>query len=433
MDMMTQYSSSRRWKNARIYSWWTSFYVLISTLTTLASFPVATGDQSLQLGQQVKIFNITSEFVGYREIEVYLPPGFNPTRTLPYPLIVFLHGYDTTFLSFDFLNNVTNSLVESGMFPDGVVMLKPDGSVPSTSPDGQGSFRANSELNGNYEDYLLKEVIPWAETNLNANTDPKMRVLMGHSDGGSAALRIGFQNLNLFKSITSHSGFAKVDTALISAVGNTSVFIESAFNTINPNKPLGRFSNLLVEASKAWSPDLSAEYGMDFPFVNNGGGELNNTVINNWVSFSPHTIVLNDPNYIQLNIVNLWLDVGDKDELMLLQPNLGLAGILLEANIPHELQVYEGPHFDPEMLSSRFTEALTYWGQYLATLNVLPPAVAVQTVRNNTVDYPVLFGVIGGVVAFLVLATLITLVAIRVKWHVLCLDKRMAKDDMDDI
>ena len=70
--------------------------------------------------------------------------------------------------------------------------MKPDGSVPSTSPgrtslcgtsnttqDGQGSFWANSELNGNYEDYLLKEVIPWAETNLNANTDPRKRLITG--------------------------------------------------------------------------------------------------------------------------------------------------------------------------------------------------------------------------------------------------------------
>jgi pimeloyl-ACP methyl ester carboxylesterase len=121
----------------------------------------------------------------WRDMYVYLPPGFDPR--LRYPLILFLHGFaqDETL----FLKEVAGPLDEAmsdGRLPPAIIAA-PDGSLRGLDCFlAAGSFFLNSKA-GAFEDYLMVDVWNFLFDHFPLRPEAEAHVLLGVSMGGAAA------------------------------------------------------------------------------------------------------------------------------------------------------------------------------------------------------------------------------------------------------
>lgn len=139
-------------------------------------------------------------------LSVYLPPGYVPD--VRYPVLYALYGYGGTHASwFDYLSidDVADRLIREGR-------LQP---LLIASPDYGNSFGVNSSAEdghdpgtvsiGRYEDYLIREVVPYVDSRYSTMDDKSRRYVGGASMGGYAALYLGFSYPDLFGKVGAHS------------------------------------------------------------------------------------------------------------------------------------------------------------------------------------------------------------------------------------
>jgi S-formylglutathione hydrolase FrmB len=132
-----------------------------------------------------------------RDLYVYLPPGFDPSKH--YPLAIHLHGFREDEI--DFLADVVKPLdraIATGKLPP-LIIAVPDGSVHGMSCFSvAGTFFLNSKL-GNFEDYLIHDVYPFVLAHYPIRPEPEAHVLLGVSMGGMAAYAKVFKYQDCFK------------------------------------------------------------------------------------------------------------------------------------------------------------------------------------------------------------------------------------------
>ena len=133
----------------------------------------------------------------YRDLYVYLPPGYDPEQT--YPLVLYLHGFsqdETYFLDYQVPD--LDQAIACGKLPP-VIMAAPDGSIKGRPSIHESySLFANTKV-GNFEDFLLVDVWNFLVDNFPIRPEPEAHVLAGVSFGGSAAFRLGIEHRDRFK------------------------------------------------------------------------------------------------------------------------------------------------------------------------------------------------------------------------------------------
>jgi hypothetical protein len=171
-----------------------------------------------------------------RRVHIYLPPGYYENPSLRYPVIYFLHGYDGTYrkiavfsvaaneenmarvYGMELLNKIDlgrmpsypvfDELIVSGKLSP-FIFVQPDASlhVPHMKgikdfmtglPAVKGSFYINSPRTGNYEDYIIKDVIGYVDSHYRTVADKGGRCLSGASMGGFGTLYLGLRNPDKF-------------------------------------------------------------------------------------------------------------------------------------------------------------------------------------------------------------------------------------------
>jgi S-formylglutathione hydrolase FrmB len=124
-----------------------------------------------------------------RDLYVYVPPHYDPTRR--YPVLLWLHGVDEDEKDFVELGGLAafDAAMAAGLLPPLIIAI-PDGSYPGKpilfGPNPQW---ANSQI-GPYRDYLLKEVWPWMLHNYPILPQRESHILGGFSAGGGASFRL---------------------------------------------------------------------------------------------------------------------------------------------------------------------------------------------------------------------------------------------------
>jgi putative tributyrin esterase len=143
---------------------------------------------------------IPNTFVAWdrRESAIYLPPGFDPRRR--YPVIYLLHGMrgspSSIFRSLR-LATVADRLISSGAQPFIAVMPV---AGPVVHPDG-------GEWAGVWEDYVVRDVVPWVDAHLPTIPTPQGRALEGLCAGGFGAVDVGLRNPRVFGTLGSWEGY----------------------------------------------------------------------------------------------------------------------------------------------------------------------------------------------------------------------------------
>lgn len=135
----------------------------------------------------------------YRDLFVYLPPGFDPCKK--YPLAIFLHGaaQDEQFFLQVQIERFDQAMAQ-GLLPP-VIIAAPDGSVTGrvtlTKP---ATFWANSRA-GNFEDFVMIDVWNFMFEHFPIRPERQAHALMGVSMGGCAAVGLGIKHRDRVKNI----------------------------------------------------------------------------------------------------------------------------------------------------------------------------------------------------------------------------------------
>lgn len=133
-----------------------------------------------------------------RDIFVYLPPSYgDPNKR--FPVVYYLPGYgDSGMIGFN-LPDSMNKLIESGKAGEMIVVV-----AGGTSKFG-GSFYVNSPVTGNWEDYIVQDVVGFVDSHYRTLAQAESRGITGHSMGGFGALNIAMHHPNVFGAVYSMS------------------------------------------------------------------------------------------------------------------------------------------------------------------------------------------------------------------------------------
>jgi poly(3-hydroxybutyrate) depolymerase len=135
-----------------------------------------------------------------RDLYVYLPPGYDPSKA--YPLILYLHlAYidENAFSNSSTVAALDEMIVEGCMPP--VIVASPDGTYT-----GENRIRAPHSFfingcGGRVEDHLLCEVVPFLMANYAIRPEREAHSLLGISAGAFGALSIAIRHRDFFGSV----------------------------------------------------------------------------------------------------------------------------------------------------------------------------------------------------------------------------------------
>jgi len=140
-----------------------------------------------------------------RQIWVYVPPGYSKNASTRYPVLYLLHGAGELYRGWTEsgkANLILDNLLADGKIKPMIVVmpytLPPDNAPATPAPPAGAPAPAGPTISADIPDYVVKQVVPWAEVNYRILPGKKNRAVAGFSMGGMLTASIGFANLDLF-------------------------------------------------------------------------------------------------------------------------------------------------------------------------------------------------------------------------------------------
>ncbi|MDW7656867.1 MAG: alpha/beta hydrolase-fold protein [Bacillota bacterium] len=183
-------------------------------LVLILSFPICLSsclsDQDADDDRLIKIDLDSKQLKKQMQILVWLPEMLAENQD--YPVLYFLPdggGSAHTVIHDYLIGRTADELVEQGVIePMIIVAVSTNRSfcINSAAEVRQiETASGTSFVEGPYEDYLIKEVIPMIDEQFPTKTDRSGRMIGGYSMGGYAALHLAFRNPQLFSRAGGHS------------------------------------------------------------------------------------------------------------------------------------------------------------------------------------------------------------------------------------
>ncbi|HEX29385.1 TPA: hypothetical protein ENG04_04820, partial [Candidatus Poribacteria bacterium] len=304
-----------------------------------------------------------------RAVTIYLPPSYDMFPKKRYPVLYLLHGFGGDNDSFVKLLTepvalmILDGLMNGGLVPEMIIVM------PDAGNSFGGSFYTNSELIGNYEDYIVKDLVGYIDSNYRTIPDRKGRVIMGASMGGYGSMKLGVKHPDVFRAVVSLC-------APLDFTANRDWMIARVLEE-NPNG-MGdpgegkTFTTFLYALSAAFSPNLnSPPFFVDLPFEY-PSGKIKEDVWSRWEEHDIASMLERDPDRFR-KLDGIYIDIGDKDELGLTPVVLSFHEKLLAFGIDHEFFMFEGGHSDKPV--DRFMNAMKFVSKILAQPSSVPSHV----------------------------------------------------------
>jgi pimeloyl-ACP methyl ester carboxylesterase len=229
-----------------------------------------------------------------RKVAYYTPPS---GETEGKPLLVILTGFTGSgwmhFLPAGFLGEALyqkfDRLVRDRVCGEAVLV------APDCITSLGGSQHVNSSATGRYEDYVVKEIVPWAREKFHTGSTG----VLGQSSGGFGALHLAIEHPDLFQAVGSSSGDMAFEHCYLpdipkavnefKKVGGPEEFLAKMFEepgTLKgPTDPSGSAINMLAMAA-CYSPRDSEPGEFDLPF-DPMSGEMIPITWDRWLAFDP--------------------------------------------------------------------------------------------------------------------------------------------------
>jgi enterochelin esterase-like enzyme len=275
-----------------------------------------------------------------RDVSIYLPASYASEKTRRYPVIYMLHGFtDSDDKWFGFTKHWINlptildkTFGEPGTREMIVVM-------PNAFTRYQGSMYSNSVTTGNWEDFIVRELVPYIDAHYRTFPQTASRGLAGHSMGGYGALRIGMRHPEVFSTVYVLSACCMaVPDAGIAAGSKKAEAVKDPAQVDQADF----MTKATLASAAAWSPDpQNSPLYLALPTKD---GELQPAVIAKWHANAPLSMI---DQYIGnlRQLKGIGFDAGDHDEGIAAR-TLELDRLLTSYHIPHQFEIYEGDHLN---------------------------------------------------------------------------------------
>jgi enterochelin esterase-like enzyme len=160
---------------------------------------------------ELKRVDYDSKTVGVKRwMQVYTPPGYSKDKK--YPQLYVLHGIGGNereeWTRGGVANVVLDNLIAEKKIEPMVVVFPNGNATANPDEGGRGGFGGGRGRGGRgggfggwgkpFENELLKDIIPYIESNYSVVADREHRAVTGLSMGGGQALNIGLSNLDTF-------------------------------------------------------------------------------------------------------------------------------------------------------------------------------------------------------------------------------------------
>ncbi len=301
----------------------------------------------------VKADVITSYFysdsLGYdMYYEIVLPPSYESNPDSTYPSIYFLHGFGLDFSWYGSVVSVFEDMMASGEIRESI-LIKPDGFVIPYL----GSMYTNSDYNGQFEDYIVQDLISHIDGSYNTIDNSSYRAIMGHSMGGYGAVKLSIKFPELFQVAASHSGPVAIENVIPDLL--PVLLAETGILGYQPWN--GTVSLFMYSASAAFSPDVDDwPYYVDLPVDYYG-----NVIDEVWDLWLGHdALTLAQENLANIQSIRFYMDCGDQDDYLFYNHSTSFSEFLDEVNINHVYETYPGDHFTEVLNGDRFPYSLAF-------------------------------------------------------------------------
>jgi enterochelin esterase family protein len=191
--------------------------------------------------QHSAVYNDVHQFM------VYLPAGYEKGNTR-YPVLYLVHGAGDTEVSWTMAggaNVIMDNLIAQKKAVPMIVVMPFNGGTPAVQPAPGGNLA--------FEDYMLKELMPFVDAKYRTAPGRKNRAMAGLSAGGAATYNIGLKHLEIFSqfglfSAAGGQDFATKYPQLASDARKTNSQIEVFWIGVGQQDNLSRNAKTLDEA-----------------------------------------------------------------------------------------------------------------------------------------------------------------------------------------
>lgn len=241
------------------------------------------------------------------------PPGYDPNRAAPYPLLVQLHGGGQSNTLLHDVAPYLETAMARGLMPPMVSVM------PSAGRSFYMNYRDGS---ANWEGFLLDELLAWMRSNAHVATDRAGTFISGISMGGMGALRLAFKHPERFAAV------AVLEAAIEPAL---------TFRDVGLRDRYWRSDALFEEI---YGKPVDADW---------------------WAANNPATIAAADPE--RLVGLEIYFEAGDQDLFFLHHGAEFLHRILFDAGVAHEYRLVRGAEHLGPSLEPRFIDAFGFLGR----------------------------------------------------------------------
>jgi S-formylglutathione hydrolase FrmB len=255
-------------------------------------------------GSRVDYSALQSPALG-RELKfaIQLPPSYDKDTKRKFPVLYFLHGM-----------NGNEGEFESRGVANAINKLRADGKIGEmiiVAPGGKNSFYLNAKNGEQYEDAIIKDLIPYIEKTYRTAGTRDGRAIQGISMGGFGALVLAFKHPEMFSSVTAHCPAVFAELPDASGTDRRSQFMARLVGSI--------FGEPADQA---------------FFHANN-----------------PMDLAETNAASLKKSAIKIYFDVGDQDRYGFTQPNKDFDARLTKAGVTHEFHVFPGGHGWEYMIS----------------------------------------------------------------------------------
>lgn len=319
---------------------------------------------------------------------VYLPPSCSAEAGKRYPVVYYLPGFADQIVLYSFvpyyqgflLPEAMDRLIAEGAIGEMIVVI-PNGLTPLG-----GSFYVNSPVNGNWEDFIARDLVGYIDGAFPTLATAQSRAVAGHSMGGFGAFNLAMRHPDTFGAVyalspglaapgglETHPSFANDDVrgqvrdfldradARPACESRASLLAQASYwNQIYDTLPL-----FALAYGAAFAPGAGGA-GPDYPYRRDGDGFVK--APDAWARFEQGfggwdaKIPQNLGNLRKLTLITL--DVGENDEHAWIPAGCRhVSDLLTKAGVANQLVVHPGGHEDRlrERLETALFPALSRW------------------------------------------------------------------------
>lgn len=314
---------------------------------------IAAASASAQIGtiktEEFYFASLEGNLVGdppKRSVIVYLPPGYEKQRKMRYPVVYLLHGYganiegnkgwvrDGGAFNVEAINRL---ITEKKIAP--MIIVMPDGGNRFG-----GSMYVNSITTGNWEDYIVRELVALIDKSYRTLARVESRGIAGHSMGGYGAVRIAMKHPDVFGAVFGSSPccmtYVPTDAKLQSRIASAKL---TSFEEADKAPIMVRVS---FAYAAAWSPNpANPPFFSDYPIGEIGKeDERSASVMARWYANIP-TYMIDQYAANLRRLRGIAISAGTQ-EMPIQNANREFSEALKRNKIEHIFKIFEGGHVD---------------------------------------------------------------------------------------